>query len=286
MLPARSSRSTVAASSGGRESRSTSTSRAPGCEVEQPGQRPAGGQHRHQPAGQLGVVGQPLVERRGRARAAARWPRATRPGPRTDRSRCRGRRRTPDLAARPQRRWVTCDRVARTTGAMARLRVGPGPAQPGGRRSRRQHRADHRGHEDGRGRRLRPGRLPGAGHHRLSARGPPAQAGVRGRQPRRARPDGGRQRALRGGGRLRRPATATTSSTRRPSAPTGSVVGIYHKQLLPNYEVFDERRYFEPGTGPVELYLIGGRAGGGDDLRGRLVRRRPAGRRPAGPAPS
>jgi len=27
----------------------------------------------------------------------------------------------------------------------------------------------------------------------------------------------------------------------------GQVVGIYHKHLLPNYGVFDERRYFEPG---------------------------------------
>ena len=38
----------------------------------------------------------------------------------------------------------------------------------------------------------------------------------------------------------------------------GRLVGIYHKQRLPNYEVFDERRYFEPGSGPVELYRIGG----------------------------
>ena len=28
----------------------------------------------------------------------------------------------------------------------------------------------------------------------------------------------------------------------------GRVVGVYRKQLLPNYGVFDERRYFEPGT--------------------------------------
>jgi len=27
----------------------------------------------------------------------------------------------------------------------------------------------------------------------------------------------------------------------------GQVVGVYHKHLLPNYGVFDERRYFEPG---------------------------------------
>lgn len=28
----------------------------------------------------------------------------------------------------------------------------------------------------------------------------------------------------------------------------GSIVGFYDKQLLPTYDVFDERRYFEPGT--------------------------------------
>jgi NAD+ synthase (glutamine-hydrolysing) len=38
----------------------------------------------------------------------------------------------------------------------------------------------------------------------------------------------------------------------------GRLVGTYHKHRLPNYEVFDERRYFEPGSDPVELYRIGG----------------------------
>ena len=28
----------------------------------------------------------------------------------------------------------------------------------------------------------------------------------------------------------------------------GSIVTTYHKQLLPNYSVFDEKRYFEPGN--------------------------------------
>jgi NAD+ synthase (glutamine-hydrolysing) len=31
----------------------------------------------------------------------------------------------------------------------------------------------------------------------------------------------------------------------------GEVKGIYRKQLLPNYGVFDERRYFEPGAGHI-----------------------------------
>ncbi|BEV36740.1 NAD+ synthase [Synechococcus sp. M16CYN] len=30
---------------------------------------------------------------------------------------------------------------------------------------------------------------------------------------------------------------------------------VAHKQLLPNYDVFDERRYFRPGTGPNLLFL-------------------------------
>ena len=38
----------------------------------------------------------------------------------------------------------------------------------------------------------------------------------------------------------------------------GEVRGIYHKVNLPNYSVFDEQRYFVPGTGAQTLYLIGG----------------------------
>ncbi len=40
----------------------------------------------------------------------------------------------------------------------------------------------------------------------------------------------------------------------------GEVVGTYRKRLLPNYAVFDEKRYFTPGdeTDPLELYVIGG----------------------------
>jgi len=36
----------------------------------------------------------------------------------------------------------------------------------------------------------------------------------------------------------------------------GSVVGVYHKVLLPNYGVFDEARYFEPGHEPAMLWDI------------------------------
>jgi NAD+ synthase (glutamine-hydrolysing) len=38
----------------------------------------------------------------------------------------------------------------------------------------------------------------------------------------------------------------------------GQVHGVYHKQVLPNYGVFDEKRYFAAGSGARELYLIGG----------------------------
>jgi NAD+ synthase (glutamine-hydrolysing) len=38
----------------------------------------------------------------------------------------------------------------------------------------------------------------------------------------------------------------------------GEIVGRYHKRRLPNYAVFDEERYFEPGTGDLALFVIGG----------------------------
>ncbi len=37
----------------------------------------------------------------------------------------------------------------------------------------------------------------------------------------------------------------------------GELQGVYHKQYLPNYGVFDEARYFRPGSG-VQLFEIGG----------------------------
>ena len=41
----------------------------------------------------------------------------------------------------------------------------------------------------------------------------------------------------------------------------GAVRTIYRKNLLPNYGVFDERRYFEPGTEPRAIGLAGTTAG-------------------------
>jgi NAD+ synthase (glutamine-hydrolysing) len=38
----------------------------------------------------------------------------------------------------------------------------------------------------------------------------------------------------------------------------GRVLGTYRKRLLPNYAVFDEKRYFAPGDGPMTLFKIAG----------------------------
>lgn len=38
----------------------------------------------------------------------------------------------------------------------------------------------------------------------------------------------------------------------------GAVQGVYRKRLLPNYAVFDEQRYFTPGSGAPTLYVVGG----------------------------
>ena len=38
----------------------------------------------------------------------------------------------------------------------------------------------------------------------------------------------------------------------------GEIRGVYHKQLLPNYGVFDEQRYFAAGGGATQLFGIGG----------------------------
>jgi NAD+ synthase (glutamine-hydrolysing) len=38
----------------------------------------------------------------------------------------------------------------------------------------------------------------------------------------------------------------------------GEIRGVYHKQLLPNYGVFDEQRYFTAGQGATQLFGIAG----------------------------
>ncbi|MGH9265027.1 MAG: NAD+ synthase [Acidimicrobiales bacterium] len=39
---------------------------------------------------------------------------------------------------------------------------------------------------------------------------------------------------------------------------SGEVKGVYRKRILPNYAVFDEQRYFAPGFGDPQLFVIGG----------------------------
>lgn len=41
----------------------------------------------------------------------------------------------------------------------------------------------------------------------------------------------------------------------------GALVGVYHKRLLPNYDVFDEHRWFEPGNGPLVVSIASRRVG-------------------------
>jgi NAD+ synthase (glutamine-hydrolysing) len=57
-----------------------------------------------------------------------------------------------------------------------------------------------------------------------------------------------REAAIRGAPRRLRNAVAVCVD--------GRVLGIYHKRRLPNYGVFDEERWFAPGTTPLELYRI------------------------------
>lgn len=45
-------------------------------------------------------------------------------------------------------------------------------------------------------------------------------------------------------------------------AANGRLAGVYHKRELPNYGVFDERRYFQPGAGEPGLHDVGGVAVG------------------------
>lgn len=45
-------------------------------------------------------------------------------------------------------------------------------------------------------------------------------------------------------------------------AANGRLAGVYHKRELPNYGVFDERRYFQPGTGEPVLHDVAGVAVG------------------------
>ena len=63
------------------------------------------------------------------------------------------------------------------------------------------------------------------------------------------------------------------------------MAAVYRKQHLPNYDVFDEARYFTPGDGQELLIDIAGITVGLSDLRGLLgaLRARSPSRRPPAP---
>jgi len=63
-----------------------------------------------------------------------------------------------------------------------------------------------------------------------------------------------REAAIRGAPRRLRNALAVCAG--------GDVLGVYHKRRLPNYGVFDEERWFAPGTSELELYEVAGVAVG------------------------
>ena len=122
----------------------------------------------------------------------------------------------------------------------------PVPAGRHRRRPRGQRREGHRSPGRGRGGGSGPGGVPRARPHRLPARGPAARSRALSRATcslsRRSRQR--RSVARRSSASSRRTAISTTPP---PSVPAGEVRGIVRKQLLPNYGVFDERRYFAPG---------------------------------------
>ena len=116
----------------------------------------------------------------------------------------------------------------------------------------------------------RSGRLPGALPARLSGRGPLPEAALRraptsprssalARASRRDRRAGRVRRARR---RPRRRAAATAPAPRPVHnslalLADGEIAAVYRKNRLPNYGVFDEVRYFEPGTEPLVCEVDG-----------------------------
>ena len=127
-----------------------------------------------------------------------------------------------------------------------------------------------------------------AGHHRVPARGPAPEAGVRGRQRGRAREGRRRHRPVRHGRRVRGRRTRGRQGLANAAAVCagGRVVGVYRKRFLPNYGVFDEQRWFVPGAEHAHPLRRGRGLGRRLGLRGRLVRRRPGGAAGPGRAPT
>ena len=92
---------------------------------------------------------------------------------------------------------------------------------------------------------------------RLSARRPAAAAGVsRCVRARVDRARGGRAAARRSSSGFPS-VTAAHATTRIALLADGRVSAVYRKQLLPNYTVFDEERYFEPGNAPCVVDIDG-----------------------------
>ena len=74
----------------------------------------------------------------------------------------------------------------------------------------------------------------------------------------------GRLRRARARGRRaprRRAAGRALCTTRSPRFATARIEAVYRKNRLPNYGVFDEVRYFEPGSGPALIEVDGVRVG-------------------------
>ena len=121
-------------------------------------------------------------------------------------------------------------------------------------------RADPRGVRRSRGGRLRPRRVPRADRHRVPARRPALAARVRRAGRRDARQD--RRRAPRGRRRsIGFPEPGRDLHNAAAVCANGRVYGVYRKQLLPNYAVFDEQRYFVAPREPLPLFDIARREG-------------------------
>ena len=65
-----------------------------------------------------------------------------------------------------------------------------------------------------------------------------------------------------GGGRAGAAAAPERAANAAALLHRGRVRGVYRKVLLPNYGVFDEARYFEPGADPGAVWGVGGAAAG------------------------
>ncbi len=136
----------------------------------------------------------------------------------------------------------------------------PRPGEPHGGRHRGQRATDLRLDRKGSGGGRPAGRVSRADGHGLPGRGPVAEAALPRRRP------GGRGRDSPPRSARSSPWSASPSAMRPPTTPspcwrTARSSAVYRKVLLPNYGVFDERRYFEPGDTPALIEVAGARVG-------------------------